>query len=78
MKAIDILQKSATQSYQVALGRYKAGVGSMLELLSAQNALVDAKQRKTSALSSWKIARIQLLASLGQLGLKEWSSENSK
>lgn len=69
MKAIDLMQKSASQSYQVSLGRYKAGVGSMLELVSAQNALVDAQQQKNAAVAAWQTARIQLFASLGQLGL---------
>src|SRR5207245_8898669 len=35
------LLASATQSEQVALGRYKAGAGSLLDLLSAQVALAD-------------------------------------
>src|SRR2546427_8929685 len=33
------LRASATQSEQVALGRYKAGAGSLLDLLTAQAAL---------------------------------------
>ncbi|MBV6305933.1 TolC family protein [Candidimonas humi] len=65
------LLDSARQSVRVALGRYKAGVGSLLELLRAQSDLADAQQQRILALSSWKTARFELAASLGRLGLQD-------
>ncbi|MNH05549.1 Outer membrane protein TolC precursor [compost metagenome] len=58
---------SAGQSHQVALGRYKAGVGSIIELLRAQNELAIAEQRRVESLVNWYTARLQLAADLGQL-----------
>lgn len=58
---------SAGQSHQVALGRYKAGVGSIIELLRAQNELAVAEQRRVESLVNWYTARLQLAADLGQL-----------
>ncbi|WP_252091377.1 TolC family protein [Pseudomonas sp. MWU13-3659] len=59
---------SASQSHRVALGRYKAGVGSIIELLNAQNDLASAQQRRVSSVVEWYTARLQLAADLGQLG----------
>ncbi len=69
LKATDELLQSADQSFKVAQGRYKAGVGNILELLNAQSALASAKQQRIQALSNWRTARLSLAASLGQLGL---------
>ena len=43
--SVDLLN-SATQSEAVALGRYKAGVGSILDVLNAQSALASARQQR--------------------------------
>lgn len=66
----DFLQ-SAGQSFDVAKGRYKAGVGNMLELLNAQSALASAQQQRVQAMSNWRVARLKLAASLGRLG--QWA-----
>ncbi len=63
------LLQSATLSFSIAQGRYKSGVGTIIELLNAQTALANARQQKIQALSNWRSARIRLAASLGQLGL---------
>ncbi|MCK5829319.1 MAG: TolC family protein [Methylococcales bacterium] len=68
LKATDNLSQSATQSYQVAHGRYKAGIGTIIELLNAQSTLADSKQQRIAALSNWRIARLKLASSLGKLG----------
>jgi outer membrane protein len=60
--------QAATQSYQVAQGRYKAGVGTMIELLNAQSAVANATQQQVQALSNWRIARLKLALGLGKLG----------
>ena len=62
------LVASASQSHRVALGRYKAGVGSIIELLNAQNDLAAAQQRRVGSVVDWYTARLQLAADLGELG----------
>jgi outer membrane protein len=64
----DNLLTSANQSYRVAQGRYKAGVGTIIELLNAQSALADARQQRIKALSNWRTARLKLASSLGKIG----------
>jgi outer membrane protein len=61
------LLKSATESYQVALGRYKAGVGTILDLLSAQSALQSARAQRVQATSDWFVSFAQLAHDTGTL-----------
>ncbi len=68
LKATEELLQSANQSFDVAQGRYKSGVGTIIELLNAQVALAKAKQQRVQALSNWRSARLQLAGSLGRLG----------
>jgi outer membrane protein len=68
LKATDDLSQSATQSFNVAQGRYKKGVGTIIELLNAQSTLADSKQQRILALSNWRTARLKLASSLGKLG----------
>jgi TolC family type I secretion outer membrane protein len=63
------LLASATQSEQVALGRYKAGAGSLLDLLTAQAALASARAQSIGARFSWYIALAQLAHDVGILSL---------
>jgi outer membrane protein len=63
------LVDSATQSEQVALGRYRAGVGNILDLLTAQSALASARQQQVAALYNWRIAKFSLAQSIGVLDL---------
>ncbi|PRC92479.1 TolC family protein [Solimicrobium silvestre] len=67
------LEDSASLSFNVSQGRYKYGVGNILELLTAQTVLINARQQKISVLSNWRSARIKLAASLGKLGM--WAVE---
>jgi outer membrane protein TolC len=62
-----VLLASAAASQEVALGRYKAGVGSVLDLLSAQTALADARRQQVSAGYSLDVARANLALALGVL-----------
>jgi len=66
--ADDLLQ-SATQSEQVALGRYREGVGSIIDLLTAQSALADARAQQVQARWQWATALAQLAHDAGVLGL---------
>ncbi len=61
------LLASATQSQDVALGRYKEGVGSLLDLLNAQSALALARAQEISARADWFVAAARLLYSTGRL-----------
>ena len=63
------LLASATESEQVALGRYKAGAGSLLDLLTAQTALASARAQVIQARFSWNTALAQLAHDAGILGL---------
>lgn len=61
------LMRSATQSAQVALGRYKAGVGVMLDVLNAQSALANARQQEIQTRLNWNISRATLAQAMGNL-----------
>jgi len=70
LDATTSLSQSAHESFDVASGRYKAGVGSLLELLNAQNELANADQQRVLALTRYRTACLRLGASLGQLRLE--------
>ena len=61
------LLSSAEQSERVALGRYKAGVGSILDVLNAQSALASARQQRIQSTFNWNINRATLAQSMGNL-----------
>jgi outer membrane protein TolC len=61
------LLASARQSAEVAEGRYRAGVGSILDLLTAQSALADARSQEAQARSLWLLAMAQLAHATGSL-----------
>ncbi|MGV2293298.1 TolC family protein [Trinickia sp. YCB016] len=65
------LVKIAGESLRVARGRYRAGVGTIIELLNAQSAAADAQQEQVHSFAMWRSARLKLAESLGQLGF--WS-----
>ena len=65
--ASNVLLSSAEESSRVALGRYKEGVGNIIDTLSAQNALANAKQQKIQSVLNWNIARTTLAQSIGVL-----------
>lgn len=69
LRSAEDLLDSATQSEQVAMGRYRAGVGSILDLLSAQSALANARQQKVAASYNWRIAKFSLAQSIGILDM---------
>ncbi|HVZ48607.1 MAG TPA: TolC family protein, partial [Gemmatimonadaceae bacterium] len=62
------LLASAAQSEEVARGRYAEGVGSILDLLAAQNALADARAQRVQARWTWQAALAQLAHDAGTLG----------
>ena len=65
--ASNVLFLSAEESSRVALGRYKEGVGNIIDTLNAQSALANAKQQKIQSVLNWNIARTTLAQSIGVL-----------
>ncbi len=68
------LYASARQSADAALGRYKEGVGSLLELLQAQQALATARALLIGARLSWHTSLLQLAHDAALLDDKGGSS----
>jgi outer membrane protein len=68
------LVNSAEQSNEVALARYRAGVGSVLDLLSAQSALADARAQQVLARLEWNTSLAQLAHDAGVLDARGGSS----
>jgi outer membrane protein TolC len=62
-----VLVSSAEQSNEVALARYRAGVGSVLDLLSAQSALANARAQQVLARLEWNTSLAQLAHDSGVL-----------
>ena len=62
------LLDSARQSAEVAGGRYKNGVGSFLDLLTAESALASARAQEIQARSDWFQAIAQLAHDTGTFG----------
>lgn len=67
MRTTTDLLASAEQSERVALGRYRAGVGNILDLLSAQSALAAARQQRVQSVYDWNVSRATLAQSVGVL-----------
>ncbi len=69
LRSADDLVNAATQSEKMILGRYKAGVGNILDTLSAQSALANARQQRVAALYNFLLSRFVLAQAIGQLDL---------
>jgi outer membrane protein len=59
------LLASAEQSERVAFGRYKEGVGTILDLLAAQSQLANARSQEIQARAQWFAALAQLAHDTG-------------
>ncbi len=66
LKATADLLKTAEDHKQVALGRFKARVGSIVDVLTAQTVLATARQQRIAAELGWEVARAQLALALGR------------
>jgi TolC family type I secretion outer membrane protein len=62
------LLASAQQSADVARGRYRAGVGIILDVLTAEAALESARALEVQARADWFLAMAQLAHDTGTLG----------
>ncbi|MFA7269029.1 MAG: TolC family protein [Sterolibacterium sp.] len=68
------LVASAEASEKMAAGRYKAGYGTILDLLNAQSALANARQQYIQALFNWRMAKTALAQAMGQLDFSQLQS----
>jgi outer membrane protein TolC len=68
LKTTADLLKSAGQSHDVALGRYQEGVGTILEVLTAQASLAGARAADVQARADWFVSLAQLAHDTGTLG----------
>jgi len=59
------LLASAEQTERVAFGRYKEGVGTIIDLLVAQSALANARSQEIQARAEWLAALAQLAHDTG-------------
>ncbi len=66
----DDLLASAEQSAQVAAGRYREGVGSIIDLLTAQSALAAARAQQVQSRWQWYTSLAQLARDAGVLGAR--------
>jgi outer membrane protein TolC len=62
------LLASAQQSAEVAQGRYKEGVGTILDVLTAQSALASARAQEVQSRADWLLAVASLAHDTGSLG----------
>jgi outer membrane protein TolC len=74
VRTAEDLLVSASQSSEVALARYKAGVGTILDLLAAQTALAAARAQRVDARLTWSVSLAQLAHDAGVLDPKGGTS----
>lgn len=67
---VEELMVSSTESAAAARGRYQGGVGSLLELLTAENALAAARAQRIQARLGWQAALVLLARDAGLLDLQ--------
>lgn len=67
VRTVEDLYASASQAADAARGRYRAGVGSLLELLTAEAALGSARATRVQSRLEWHLALLQLAHDVGVL-----------
>jgi outer membrane protein TolC len=67
VRTAESLLASAEESAAAARGRYRAGVGSLLELLTAENVLTRARAQRIQARFGWRTSLLQLAHDAGLL-----------
>lgn len=78
VRAARDLLVSAEQSDQVALGRYKEGVGSILDLLTAETALARARAQEIQARADFFVAAARLAQAVGSAAVTDSSIVTEK
>jgi outer membrane protein TolC len=69
VKTSQALVEAAQQSEEVAAGRYREGVGTIVDLLVAQSSLASARAQSIQAQWQWRQALAQLSHDVGTLGI---------
>lgn len=69
LRAADDLLASAEASETLNRNRYRAGAGTILDLLNSQSAMATARQQHVTALFNWHAARFSLAQAIGELDL---------
>jgi outer membrane protein len=67
-RTADVLLASAVRSEAVARARYRAGVGTIVDVTTAQTALASARAQQAQARWIWAISLAQLSHDVGALG----------
>jgi len=65
------LLTAAQAAFESSERRYAEGAADILEILSAQSGLADARSERTRCLAEWRSARLNLLASAGILNASD-------
>ncbi len=76
LRSADDLVATATQSAKMISGRYKAGVGNILDTLTAQSSLANARQQRVSAFYNFLFSRFALAQAIGELDLTQIDNKN--
>lgn len=66
IEAAEKLVASAEEAARAAEGRYRAGVGNIIELVAAQTAETDAQVQQVRAVLSWYTAMVRFQRAIGQ------------
>ncbi len=66
-----IFNENALENRNIAEGEYREGLGSMLDVIDAQTALVNSEQTLIEALADYKIARATLERAVGMKNIEE-------
>jgi outer membrane protein TolC len=69
VKTAQTLLDAAQQSEQVAAGRYREGVGTIVDVLVAQSSLAAARAQSIQTQWQWRQALAQLSHDVGTLGI---------
>lgn len=70
VKYSDEYLKYSEEAYEAALLTYKEGIGTILDLLSAQRTLANAHAQRVQARTKWAVALAQIAFSTGTIGAK--------
>jgi TolC family type I secretion outer membrane protein len=71
LRSADDLVASAEQSERMTLGRYKAGLGNLIDALTAQSTLASARQQRITARYNFLSSRFALAQAIGELDLTQ-------
>lgn len=69
LSASRLLVQAASESRATSWRKYQKGAADILEVLSTQTALAEARLEQIRCLSEWRSARLRLLASTGSLDM---------